>query len=92
MCTVLLTLGGYPIAVNRYIISNINNQLKKQDYNITTSYLNINQLDALNFIMIVSFMPLHVSNTCAHRQEVKIVLYSLWFRLPSIGVMIPEVV
>ena len=43
-------------------------------------YLNINQLDALNFIIIVYFMPLHVSNTCAHRQEVKIVLYSLWYR------------
>ena len=25
-------------------------------------------------------MPLHVSNTCAHRQEVKIVLYNLWYR------------
>ena len=25
-------------------------------------------------------MPLHVSSTCAHRQEVKIVLYSLWYR------------
>ena len=24
-------------------------------------------------------MPLHVSSTCAHRQEVKIVLYSLWY-------------
>jgi len=24
-------------------------------------------------------MPLHVSNICAHRQEVKIVLYSLWY-------------
>ena len=24
-------------------------------------------------------MPLHVSNTRAHRQEVKIVLYSLWY-------------
>ena len=24
-------------------------------------------------------MPLHVSGTCAHRQEVKIVLYSLWY-------------
>jgi len=23
-------------------------------------------------------MPLHVCSTCAHRQEVKIVLYSLW--------------
>jgi hypothetical protein len=24
-------------------------------------------------------MPLHVSSTSAHRQEVKIVLYSLWY-------------
>ena len=24
-------------------------------------------------------MPLHVSSKCAHRQEVKIVLYSLWY-------------
>ena len=24
-------------------------------------------------------MPLHVSSTCAHRQEVKIILYSLWY-------------
>jgi len=32
-------------------------------------------------------MPLHVSSTCAHRQEVKIALRSLWyhhtFRWPS---------
>jgi len=24
-------------------------------------------------------MPLHVSSTCAHHQEVKFVLYSLWY-------------
>jgi len=34
-------------------------------------------------------MPLHVSSTCAHRQEVKIVLYSLWYhhtyRWPSLA-------
>ena len=24
-------------------------------------------------------MPLHVSSTCAHRLDVKIVLYSLWY-------------
>ena len=24
-------------------------------------------------------MPLHVLSTCAHHQEVKIVLYSLWY-------------
>jgi len=26
------------------------------------------------------FMPLHVSSTCDHHQEVKIVLHSLWYR------------
>jgi len=25
-------------------------------------------------------MPLHVSSTCAHHQEIKIVLYSIWYR------------
>ena len=25
-------------------------------------------------------MPLHVSSICAHRQEVKLLLYSLWYR------------
>jgi len=24
-------------------------------------------------------MPLHVSNTCAHHQEIKIALHSLWY-------------
>ena len=42
-------------------------------------YLNINQLDALDFIMSFFFKPLHVLSTCGHRQEVKIVLYSLWY-------------
>ena len=43
-------------------------------------------------------MPLHVSSTSAHRQEAKIVLYSLWYQLnlwtarPPIGVMMPETV
>ena len=41
-------------------------------------FININQLDALNFI-ILYFKPLHVSSTCAHRQEGKILLYSLWY-------------
>jgi len=40
----------------------------------------INQLDAKNlFHNKFYFMPLHVSNTRAHHQEVKIVLYSLWY-------------
>jgi len=25
-------------------------------------------------------MPLHVSSTCAHHQEVKIVVYSIWYQ------------
>ena len=39
-----------------------------------------NQLDAQNlFHNKFYFMPLHVSSTCAHHQEVKIVLHSLWY-------------
>ena len=30
-------------------------------------------------------MPLHVSSACAHRQEVKIVLYSLWYHHTETG-------
>jgi len=39
-----------------------------------------NQLDAQNLFHIkFYFMPLHVSSTCAHHQEVKIALHSLWY-------------
>jgi len=39
-----------------------------------------NQLDAQNlFHSKFYFMPLHVSSTCAHHQEVKISLHSLWY-------------
>jgi len=57
-----------------------------------------NQIDAQNlFHSKFYFMPLHVSSTRAHHQEVKIALHSLWYhhtctRRPSIGVMIPEAV
>jgi len=34
-----------------------------------------NELDAQNLFY---FMPLHVSSTCAHHQDVKIALHSLW--------------
>jgi len=45
-----------------------------------------NQLDAQNlFHNKFYFIPLHVSSTCAHHQEVEIAL-------SSIGVMIPEAV
>jgi len=39
-----------------------------------------NQLDAQNlFHSKFYFMPVHVSSTCAHHQEVKIALHSLWY-------------
>jgi len=40
----------------------------------------INQLDAQNlFHNKFYFMPLHVSSTCAHHQDVKIALHNLWY-------------
>jgi len=46
-----------------------------------------NQLDAQNlFHNKFYFMPLHVSSTCAHHQEVKIGI------ITPIAVMIPEAV
>jgi len=40
----------------------------------------ISQLDAQNlFHEKFYFMPLHVSSTCAHQQEVKIALHILWY-------------
>jgi len=39
-----------------------------------------NQLGTENLFQIkFYFMPLHVSSTCAHHQEVKIALHSLWY-------------
>jgi len=39
-----------------------------------------NQIDAQNlFHNKFYFMPLYVSSKCAHHQEVKIVLHSLWY-------------
>jgi len=39
-----------------------------------------NQLDAQNlFCNKFYFIPLHVSSTCAHHQQVKIALHSLWY-------------
>ena len=46
-------------------------------------------------------MPLNVSSTCAHHQEIKIAFHILWYHhtyrwsctgLPPTGVMIPEAV
>jgi len=30
-------------------------------------------------LQYVYFMPVHVSSTCAHHQEVKIALHSFWY-------------
>ena len=58
----------------------------------------INQLDAQNMFYNKFILCLYMFRaSCAHRQEVKIVLYSLWYNhtykcddITPIGVMIPE--
>ena len=66
------------------IISLYNNKWLNFDVFLTV-HLSIfisvfNQLDAQNlFHNKFYFVPLHVSNTCAHHQEGKIVLHSLWY-------------
>ena len=74
------------------------------EHNSANEFISVfNQLDAQNlFHNKFYFMPLHVSSTCAHHQEVKIALHSLWYhhtyrwpsraQVPPIGVMIPEAV
>jgi hypothetical protein len=54
------------------------------DYKLTAkscTFISVfNQLDAQNlFYNKFYFMSLHVSSTCAHYQEVKITLHSLWY-------------
>ena len=48
----------------------------------TTKYLShylTNLMHKILFHIKFYFMPLHVSSTCAHHQEVKIALHSLWY-------------
>jgi len=56
---------------------------KKENYQWGDNYsifiLVFNQLDAQNVFYKFYFTPLHVSSTCAHHQEVKIALNSLWY-------------
>jgi len=48
--------------------------------NLSISISVFNQLDAQYlFHNKFYFVPLHVSSTCAHHQEVKIALHSLWY-------------
>jgi len=38
-----------------------------------------NLMHKICFTISFYFMPLHVSSTCAHHQEVKIALHSIWY-------------
>jgi len=50
-----------------------------------------NQLDAQNFVsQYVYFMPLHVSSTCAHHQEVKIAYTASGIITPIGGRLVHE--
>ena len=54
---------------------------------ITTGYIRLhflsqyltNLMHKIFVLPQVYFMPLHVSSTCAHHQEFKIALHSLWY-------------
>jgi len=73
----------YFLCICRFNIVQIN--IRFFDVLLTVLHLStfisvINQLDAQNlFRNMFYFMPLHVSSTCAHHQEVKIALHSLWY-------------
>jgi len=52
-------------------------QILKEDFFFISVF---DQIDAQNlFHNKFYFVPLHVSSTCAHHQEIKIVLHSLWY-------------
>ena len=52
-----------------------------EERQLSSSFISVfNEVDAQNlFHNKVYFMPLHVSSTCDHHQEVKIALNSLWY-------------
>jgi len=60
-----------PVVINSYVLLTVHLSI----------FISVfNQLDAQNlFHNKFYFMPLHVSSTCAHRQEVEIALNSLWY-------------
>jgi len=52
-------------------------QILKEDFFFISVF---DQIDAQNlFHNKFYFVPLHVSSTCAHHQEIKIALHSLWY-------------
>jgi len=57
--------------------------LRGTDWNSIRVFISVfNQLDAENlFHNKFYFIPLHVSSICAHHQEVKIALHSLWYQV-----------
>ena len=62
------------------------NQLDAQSFCFTVSlfhtstcFEHMNLMHKVFVLQWVYFIPLHVSSTCAHHQEVKIALHSLWY-------------
>jgi len=69
---------GFRFRVNQKILVSDFDVLLKVHLSVFISVFN--QLDAQNlFYNKFYFMPLHVSSTGAHHQEVKIALHSLWY-------------
>ena len=69
--------GLYKLGSRTYIYTNFD-VLLKVHFSIFISVFN--QLDEQNlFHNKFYFVPLHVSNTRAHHQEVKIALHSIWY-------------
>ena len=70
--TVAISIINEPFSLH----PSVSASLKDTDWYISV----FNQIDAQNwFHNKFYFMPLHVSSTCAHHQEVKIALHSLWY-------------
>jgi len=80
----------YVYLLNKYINCNFGGwrcgtstivDIRRLKVKLSSKFISVfNQLDAQNlFHNKFYFMPLHVSSTCAHHQEVKIVLHSLWY-------------
>ena len=73
------------MATRRLIVEMLERVVYYFFYVLLTVHLGIfisvfNQLDSQNlFHSKFYFMPLNVSSTCAHHQEVKIALHSLWY-------------
>ena len=77
-----ITLNGVNDArLFRFMLQNIREKAIQDDQQFLLLFILVfNQLKAQNlFYSKFYFTPLHVSSTCAHHQEVKNVLHSLWY-------------